>query len=86
MGAKHSLHDAEGVQPRQHEDSDRQSHECMDAESNQDGSHVQAEALEQCRDVASLQDGLRDERCNADRCAVNHQVNLQDTHDTVRCF
>lgn len=49
----------------------------MDAEADEDGSHVQAQALQQRHDVAGLQDSLRDQRGDAHWRAVDHQVDLR---------
>lgn len=49
----------------------------MDAEADKDGTNVEAQALQQRHDVACLQDCLRNERCDADWRAVDHQVDLQ---------
>lgn len=49
----------------------------MDAEADEDGAHVQTQALQQRSDVARLEDGLRDERSDADWGAVDHKVDLR---------
>lgn len=72
-----SLHDAEGVLPRHCEDSDGEGYESVDAKADQDGAHVEPQALQQRHDVACLQDCLRNERCDANWRAVDHQINLQ---------
>ena len=71
---------------RQRKDCDGKSDKCMDAKTNQDGSHIQAQAFEKGHDVAGLQNGLRDQRGDPHWSAVDHQVDLLHTRGYLEVF
>jgi len=75
--ASNAPHDAVGVDARQHKNCDGKGHERVYAEANKYGAHIQTQAPQQRGDVTRLEDGLRDERGNADWGAVDHQVDLR---------
>lgn len=66
------LDDLEWVAAGEEEDDKWQDNESVDGKASQDGDQVESKGLQQCAQVAGTQDGLGNQRGNADRGGVDH--------------